>query len=525
MLDISFRGRWLFPCLGILLGLALRTSAANVAGTQEVALVSENVLIATGTSGSGTYKECRKAMHMLPRTLSSNEVCFIFSFLRQPTRMDPSAPMRLMERNAIKNDLLDTIFAQPVWPNDLLLQIREMHADAAMDSIWKDYCFQHIGKYAEEVSAQNTPTNAAQRKKEALEMLQTAVTQSDGQDAGRALMALEHLALRGEFNRKWVEAEAIRMALSGTNCDISMRMAGLQTAANLGSDKVLPVARNLCVPGYPGPLRLTAISTLGVVGKKSDLPMLGYRYYSSALGRWFNRDPKGERGSLALYGFCGNSSIMAIDSLGQSWSIVRNGNASALAYKGRESDTIEDLARVIHLDPHESSKWLKPHAGLFGTSSCWFDIPNTVYVFRGETEPDTLEWIRAFWDAATWSISNYKVLLRDQVTRQIVIDAFKDKNIYAFSYYGHGPRIVPVGPSLGLSDVSALIPYGLAQLHLQSCWSFYDHSASWPVGVDGIDWPLVVSPLGEFGGYNNDTTPGGNVLFWRTTSGTHKPTP
>lgn len=31
----------------------------------------------------------------------------------------------------------------------------------------------------------------------------------------------------------------------------------------------------------------------------------GYRFYSPSLGRWINRDPKGEEGGLNLYGMVG----------------------------------------------------------------------------------------------------------------------------------------------------------------------------------------------------------------------------
>ncbi len=44
----------------------------------------------------------------------------------------------------------------------------------------------------------------------------------------------------------------------------------------------------------------------------------GYRYYSSELGRWINRDPIGKRGGAHLYGFVHNSVTFSIDYLGMS---------------------------------------------------------------------------------------------------------------------------------------------------------------------------------------------------------------
>lgn len=52
---------------------------------------------------------------------------------------------------------------------------------------------------------------------------------------------------------------------------------------------------------------------------ESGLSYYGHRYYSSAMGRFINRDPIAEQGGLNLYGFCGNDGINGIDILGNSW--------------------------------------------------------------------------------------------------------------------------------------------------------------------------------------------------------------
>jgi RHS repeat-associated protein len=49
---------------------------------------------------------------------------------------------------------------------------------------------------------------------------------------------------------------------------------------------------------------------------ETDLLYYGYRYYSTSLGRWLNRDPIEERGGMNLYGFVGNDPIRRIDELG-----------------------------------------------------------------------------------------------------------------------------------------------------------------------------------------------------------------
>lgn len=49
---------------------------------------------------------------------------------------------------------------------------------------------------------------------------------------------------------------------------------------------------------------------------ESGLVYYGARFYSSALGRFINRDPIEEQGGLNLYGFCGNDGVNGIDYLG-----------------------------------------------------------------------------------------------------------------------------------------------------------------------------------------------------------------
>lgn len=66
----------------------------------------------------------------------------------------------------------------------------------------------------------------------------------------------------------------------------------------------------------------------------------GYRYYSTALGRWLNRDPIGENGGLNVYGFVLNCPNLRYDPLGLSctpwvfsgWTWIRTGNTRDVEY-------------------------------------------------------------------------------------------------------------------------------------------------------------------------------------------------
>jgi RHS repeat-associated protein len=50
--------------------------------------------------------------------------------------------------------------------------------------------------------------------------------------------------------------------------------------------------------------------------QETGLMYYGFRFYSPTMGRWISRDPVGEAGSIALYGFVGGDPISGIDILG-----------------------------------------------------------------------------------------------------------------------------------------------------------------------------------------------------------------
>jgi RHS repeat-associated protein len=54
---------------------------------------------------------------------------------------------------------------------------------------------------------------------------------------------------------------------------------------------------------------------------ETDLLYYGYRYYSASMGRWFSRDPIGERGGINLYGYCGNDPADNVDTIGLDFGI------------------------------------------------------------------------------------------------------------------------------------------------------------------------------------------------------------
>ena len=71
-----------------------------------------------------------------------------------------------------------------------------------------------------------------------------------------------------------------------------------------------------------------------------------YRFLRPLLGRWLNRDPKGEEGGVNLYAFCRNNSVLNIDGDGRAYFAVRKLNSKWLPDLATE-DVHESIGGIM----------------------------------------------------------------------------------------------------------------------------------------------------------------------------------
>ncbi|NLX13067.1 MAG: RHS repeat-associated core domain-containing protein [Phycisphaerales bacterium] len=87
-----------------------------------------------------------------------------------------------------------------------------------------------------------------------------------------------------------------------------------------------PYGNKRDIPANPGAGHYAATNPFRFSTKwfdESGLGYWGYRYYSSRLGRWINRDPIEEEGGINLYVYTKNSPVIEIDPHGQTiWSCL-----------------------------------------------------------------------------------------------------------------------------------------------------------------------------------------------------------
>ncbi|MBN1187106.1 MAG: RHS repeat-associated core domain-containing protein [Bacteroidales bacterium] len=94
---------------------------------------------------------------------------------------------------------------------------------------------------------------------------------------------------------------------------------------------------------------------------ETSLYYYGYRYYSTNLGRWINRDPIEERGGINLYVFVGNNSLNAFDPLGLS------PHPGGVIPPGEAMKYINEAAKISNLNASELLKELG--SGVFNTAN------------------------------------------------------------------------------------------------------------------------------------------------------------
>lgn len=256
---------------------------------------------------------------------------------------------------------------------------------------------------------------------------------------------------------------------------------------------VTPAGNSLATTLGENPFRFSTKFT----DDESKLIYYGFRYYSAGLGQWLSKDPIEEDGGINLYAMCDNDCVNRSDVLGMKWRKAAKDQQPVdefrvLWLRDSETDTLEDLAKEIGLDPNESNKWAQKK-GKGG--ACPVSVPNI--------------WIDAnlLHGGGPWDrVVNIGGLLGRGFTfsgkKEIKVDHAKDlvstiikykRDIIGFSLYAHGNKdgtiAMPVQTTgkdkrgrpiydftrftsqdevLGAIDMNG---FKLAQAHVMQCYS------------------------------------------------------
>ncbi|NLH73703.1 MAG: RHS repeat-associated core domain-containing protein [Verrucomicrobia bacterium] len=232
---------------------------------------------------------------------------------------------------------------------------------------------------------------------------------------------------------------------------------------------------------------------------KSGFLYYGYRYYSPGTGRWPSRDPIEEEGGVNLYGFVGNDPIQFIDPFGLEWKVIRARADRALATCDC-GDTVAQLAKKIHLDPADYTKWLKAAGNSQLPASvdtplsqaATFTIPNKAYV------NDLLTWRFIWWkqwrrvEERDLRHEGFKVVHVDDTLRAQFLAQMSDPDVHGIVVLAHGDPdrkgdFSDAGPDYVTPDEAAgVLHHKLGGFKAIWCWG----------GVKEKGWRGLVSPTG-----------------------------
>jgi RHS repeat-associated protein len=173
----------------------------------------------------------------------------------------------------------------------------------------------------------------------------------------------------------------------------------------------------------------------------TGLRYYGYRWYGARDGRWLSRDPIEENGGFNLYGMVGNDGVNRVDFLGMRWIMkgtIDNDARRIWSRTNPNTDTLEQLASKVKLDPQESKKWAKQVNG----GACEYSVPNVFLV------SDLLGYDKAD-DALITTLGGRLGNLFTQATgkKKVSVNTVADMrsalatyrgNLWGFAVYAHG---------------------------------------------------------------------------------------
>ena len=269
---------------------------------------------------------------------------------------------------------------------------------------------------------------------------------------------------------------------------------------------------------------------------ETELVYYGYRFYSPEMGRFVNRDPKGEDGGINIYASLGNDAIGNQDPLGLEWIIRRNNQVAwARAYATSASDTFDDLGRKLDLDTSDYQKWA--HTSDASPVICRkYRIPNTIYFHMGQRKPRDYipSNIISIWrgiarrQRSRYESEGFRAVWIENVSDSEIENALASDYIYKYQYTGHGDYggIINTEGSGAFGVVpNRYTQYGITHLRLNSCGSADEDALARTFPGRYLrynTWEWNVATRGWFVGYRGAVDTATEPFRWRIARGKNR---
>jgi len=224
--------------------------------------VPRSLLTVMGREGKNVYSTRNNAVKSMGKDLAADEIQSLYALLN---RKRAENGLKSGHLNALKNSVLNVLGSQREPPADYANNLMAMYYDRGHDSVWRDYCIQHLGGWY---------ARAGEKEKQAIAAtLWDATKETKLGIAGTALIALASNCDDSGIDTARVAERALTLGTSA-ECGTLAKITALQICAQLGERKVLPTARSIAGSRSAVTLRMSAIAAVGTLGDESDKPML-----------------------------------------------------------------------------------------------------------------------------------------------------------------------------------------------------------------------------------------------------------
>lgn len=238
--------------------VALLYLATAIARAEVSVLVRD--IIGRGPNPS-VYSQRFTGTHRLSDRLGVDDIRALLAFL---LAYDVNDPLDGGALNAVKNDVVNALGRQAVYPDELTQTLCKGWRDTRQDPMWRDYCLQHLGRLYRRM-----PKNERLMAETAL---WNGVFEGEYQQPGTALLALRVNLERG------IEAETLCKAAwtiaAAEQQPVAARVTALQLAAEMGAPLALERSREWMKRGSETALRCSAVAVVGNLGDATDLEFL-----------------------------------------------------------------------------------------------------------------------------------------------------------------------------------------------------------------------------------------------------------
>lgn len=204
----------------------------------------------------------------LGRKLTRHELEFLYTFLEGQESNDPNL-------HALKSDVMDALCNQAIFPKDLAAVFETIFRDQTQDETIRDYALQHFPDVYERLSKVKWQDTDASAQLALIEKgMWDSLSETDTSIAGTGLLALCRLSdLSAPIDRNKLVAAAVKLASDSNSSDLA-RTTAIQVCARLGATDAIPMISRTVDQPVSVPLRLSAISALGLLGGQPEVALL-----------------------------------------------------------------------------------------------------------------------------------------------------------------------------------------------------------------------------------------------------------